>query len=524
MRGFMVCYHQMHDFLPWFGPNATALERILDAMSEARLNALLVEYETYFPWSGDNARICAADHLTEADVIQLNASATARGIEIIPLVQVLGHTYHILVHPEYADCAEDPNCPQQLCPLSPAAFELSKKLIDDTLRLHPNCRHLHIGGDECELLGHCPKCAEYAKVHGIGKLFAQYMGKIANYVLSRGVTPIMWHDIALNHPDSLDEFDERVLFNFWHYGTASHGSATVHYERLRSRISPSRIIGSPAARAEKYRGALHHSPSSLEENILEINRIIAESGGIGTILTDWPDSGCTFYDSLFALRAQGEATWTGGKSLDEFRASYAQNVFGVNAPQLIDKLDAIAGSTISARGFQFRKSEEHNRYARVPFDFQTIADVIQRGYATTEGALDLYTQVGQLLAARRLRSLVEALLPKCTKNIDEMKWYLLAAELTEFFLTIDIALRKECFVIDAFGTPTPAQIERFESRSYAQEALHKWDDVISKFRRFFQGLTAERTLDNYCRELFPEGLRLGLEDFVANGFNPARQA
>ena len=81
MRGFMVCYHQMHDFLPWFGPNATALERILDAMSEARLNALLIEYETYFPWSADNARICASDHLTEADVIQLNASAAARGIE-----------------------------------------------------------------------------------------------------------------------------------------------------------------------------------------------------------------------------------------------------------------------------------------------------------------------------------------------------------------------------------------------------------------------------------------------------------
>lgn len=510
LRGFMVCYHQMHDFLPWFGPNAKALDYILDAMADVRLNALLVEYETLFPWSGANSRISAECHLTEEQVQQFNDKAAKRGIEIIPLVQVLGHTYHILVHPEYSDCAEDPHSPQQLCPLSPAAFQLAKELIDDTLRLHPDCRHLHIGGDECELLGHCPRCAEFAAKHGIGKLFAGYMSKVANYVLSKGVTPIMWHDIALNHPDSLAEFDDRVLFNFWHYGTASHGDVNVHYEALIKHISPKRIIGSPAVRAEKQHGALHHSPSLVEANILEVNRIIARDGGVGTILTDWPDTGCTFFDSLYAMRAQASAAWTGGKSLLEFRETYAENVFGCSFPALIDKLDAIAGSTASGCGFQYRKSEEHNRYARAPFDFQQLLNVIRTGYSCPEGEKVLYHQVGQLAAVRNLREYLQCIQKHCQRNQKELQWYFLLADLTELFLTIDIALRKECFVIDAFGKPTEAQLERFESRKYAKEALAMWDGVRQNFRDFYGDMTAPRLLDNYCKELFADGLRQGL--------------
>ena len=38
MRGFMICLHQMHDFMPWFGPNLRGIETILDAMADSKLN------------------------------------------------------------------------------------------------------------------------------------------------------------------------------------------------------------------------------------------------------------------------------------------------------------------------------------------------------------------------------------------------------------------------------------------------------------------------------------------------------
>ena len=518
LRGFMLCYHQMHDFLPWFGPNPAGLRYLLDAMAEARLNALLVEYETYFPWSGDNSRICAKDHLTEGEVAAFNEEASARGIEIIPLVQVLGHVYHILIHKEYKACAEDPDELQQLCPLSTETFELAKALIDDTLRLHPGCRHLHIGGDECRMLGHCPRCEQFVRDHGVGRLFASYMRKITDYVLSKGVIPIMWHDIAMNHPQDLKELDPRVLFNFWHYGSASHGDGAAEYARLLKHLPASRVIGSPGARSEAGNGALHHIPSLEEANILQLNRMAADSGAIGTILTDWPDTGTPFYDSFFALRMQGEAAWDGGRqTLLHFRHDYAAHVFGCDAPEFPAMLDAIAGSTLAGRGFQFRNGNGLNRYDRRPFEFAGYARAIRDSHDSGEGTPMLYRQIGQLTAAQRLAELVAEMLPNCRRNRKELEWYGLLARTTELFLTIDIALRKECFVTMAFGTPTPEQITRFESRAYARRALELWDGVIDAFRLFHKDIAAAGPLERYCRELFPAALKEGLARFVVAG-------
>lgn len=77
-------------------------------MADSKRNILLFEYEAYFPWSGGNRRICTSNAFRETDIAVIRSMAEKRGIEIIPLVQVLGHVYHILIHPEYAACAEDP--------------------------------------------------------------------------------------------------------------------------------------------------------------------------------------------------------------------------------------------------------------------------------------------------------------------------------------------------------------------------------------------------------------------------------
>ena len=126
MRGFMICLHQMNDFLPWCGQNRTAVEMTIRGMKKAGLNTLLMEYETFFPWSGREKQICASNAFTEEEITAINRCAGDNGVEIIPLVQVLGHVYHILIHEDYRKCAESPEAPQQLCPLAEESFELAK--------------------------------------------------------------------------------------------------------------------------------------------------------------------------------------------------------------------------------------------------------------------------------------------------------------------------------------------------------------------------------------------------------------
>ncbi len=513
MRGFMICLHQMHDFMPWFGPNLRGIETILDAMADSKLNTLLFEYEAYFPWSGGNRRICASNAFSETDIAAIQSMAKERGIEIIPLVQVLGHVYHILIHPEYAACAEDSGIPQQLCPLSKETRTLARQLIDDIIRLHPGLRYIHLGGDECEQLGHCPRCAAYAKEHGLAELFLSYMRFVTDYALSKGVTPILWHDIALRHPECLAEFDERVIFEFWNYGDASHGSPEIPFRKLLGTIPANRVIVSPGARAEKQHGALHHSAALVEANIREMNALATDAGALGTILTDWPDTGCSFFDSFYALRVQGAAS-SGQSNSYLFRREYAERVFGVSAPELPAYLDSIAGLTAFAPGFQSWQRHPLNRYDRAPYDFDQLLRDVLCDYAECNGEYRLYELIARWKSVQYFAEMLAACQPGCRQNETEFAWYSLLAELTEMFLLMELGVLKECFVRKYFDKVSDEILVRFQSREFLRRALTLRDKAEADFRTFYKPYTSEECLDRYCKMLFNQGLKDGLQKLL----------
>ena len=513
MRGFMICLHQMHDFMPWFGPNLRGIETILDAMADSKLNTLLFEYEAYFPWSGGNRRICASNAFSETDIAAIQSMAKERGIEIIPLVQVLGHVYHILIHPEYAACAEDSGIPQQLCPLSKETRTLARQLIDDIIRLHPGLRYIHLGGDECEQLGHCPRCAAYAKEHGLAELFLSYMRFVTDYALSKGVTPILWHDIALRHTECLAEFDERVIFEFWNYGDASHGSPEIPFRKLLGTIPANRVIVSPGARAEKQHGALHHSAALVEANIREMNALATDAGALGTILTDWPDTGCSFFDSFYALRVQGAAS-SGQSNSYLFRREYAERVFGVSAPELPAYLDSIAGLTAFAPGFQSWQRHPLNRYDRAPYDFDQLLRDVLCDYAECNGEYRLYELIARWKSVQYFAEMLAACQPGCRQNETEFAWYSLLAELTEMFLLMELGVLKECFVRKYFDKVSDEILVRFQSREFLRRALTLRDKAEADFRTFYKPYTSEECLDRYCKMLFNQGLKDGLQKLL----------
>ncbi len=507
MRGFMITYHQMHDFLPWCGPNSNGLDYILERMRAARLNTLLVEYECMFPWSGRRSVISAGSAFSEEQIRSFNTGAAARGISIIPLVQVLGHVYHILIHSEFQDCAEKIEVPQQFCPLSPATRKLVCELIDDTIRLHPDSPYIHLGGDECEQLGICPECAAFAREHGSGKLFIDFMRFATDYAISRGKTPIIWHDVALRTPQFIPELDSRVLFHFWNYGDSSHGSLPGELEKLLRVVSADRIIGGPGARAEKQHGMLHHSPSLVTANIREMNSHMVEIGAAGSILTDWSDTGCFYFDSFFALAYQGVSAWEGKAfSNVRFRSSYARETFGFDGPELPDKLDAISGATAFARGFQFRQKTPLNRYARAAYDFKVELELVRRDYESADGETELYRLVGRCEAAKNFLEWLDFHRADVRTNSSEYEYTALLAELTVMFLEIDIGIRKDFFMRRYFSEISAETVKRWQSLDYLSRALERWPRLRRKFSDFAANFVPGPLLENYLAELFQDTL------------------
>jgi len=369
MRGVMLCNHIVHDHMPMIAPDAGALELYLESMFDAKLNTLLLEYETTFPWRNHPKLSCRAAY-TREELAVFQLHCRERNIEIIPLVQSLGHVYYALIQEEYQPCSENPEHPQQFCPLKEATFELVKAQIDDLIASHPGIRFLHIGGDECRQLGVCPECAAFAAKHGKYRLWAKYHKRVADYVKSCGVTPILWHDIAIHQPEVLTDFDAGTRFHFWNYGDFSHGDMAVQLPLVLDQIGIERVIGGPAARAESVHGALH-SPLGLRDlNIRKMARTIYQSGGNASIMTDWPDSGMPFGSSFPQHLTQGEATWNAAipTAGEEFDRIFSRCRYGAPVdyfPMLLWPLD---GGLPFAKGFGARLKHRLNRYQYVAKD------------------------------------------------------------------------------------------------------------------------------------------------------------
>ena len=198
-------------------PTADRLLTLLDLCAAARLNAVLVEWEDMFPWTCDRRFRCETAY-TPDEVRSFAARASALGIEIIPLVQCLGHMETPLKFPEYAHLREVPEQSGVLNPLAPGARELVQSMVDDVLELLPDVEHFHLGGDEAWSFGTHPDTKAYIEKHGKGALYMQHVEPLLDHLLARGIRPILWHDMMVEWDDSsLDHLKEKADLCVWGY-------------------------------------------------------------------------------------------------------------------------------------------------------------------------------------------------------------------------------------------------------------------------------------------------------------------
>lgn len=192
------------------------------ACGRAKLNTLMIEYDTRFdhgkyqpynPWT-----------LSPDDMKTIQACVAEEGIEILPLIQTCGHLSFLLSQPSLAHLREEKDVHDQLCPLNPDSLPFVKELIDRYVESHPQAKYLHVGGDETNQLGHCPRCADYVEKHGKGGLYTQHMNKVIDYVCSKGLTPILYDDMVCAHPEAMADLDRRAILMYWDYWTTSDPS------------------------------------------------------------------------------------------------------------------------------------------------------------------------------------------------------------------------------------------------------------------------------------------------------------
>lgn len=166
-------------------------------LRDAGATALLLEWEDMLPFSGELAD-CASPHAySAAEVAQVVQRAEAMGLEVVPLVQTLGHLEFALKHARRAALREDPHDFGTLCPASTTAAALVESLLTQVLALHPKSTRVHIGCDEPQLGSHAlTTAAAGADPDGLSGVLVRHVTSTVGVANALGRTCLMWHDAA----------------------------------------------------------------------------------------------------------------------------------------------------------------------------------------------------------------------------------------------------------------------------------------------------------------------------------------
>ncbi len=174
-----------------FQERADYVRNFIRTLARYKVNMLIWEWEDKFAYES-HPEVGAPGAFTKQEMQELTRYAQQYYIQIVPLVQGLGHVSFILKHPENKSLRELPSNNWGFCPLREETYELEFDLIREAIEATPGSEYFHIGCDETYVLGKGAQCK--AKMKEIGRYGLQqiYINRIAAYVKKLGRKPISW--------------------------------------------------------------------------------------------------------------------------------------------------------------------------------------------------------------------------------------------------------------------------------------------------------------------------------------------
>lgn len=279
----------VHLDLKGLPPTPERLTGLLRLFAAARYNVVLVEWEDAFPWTVDE-RFRSPTAYTPTEVARFVKTAAELGIELIPLVQCLGHMENPLSVKGYEHLRELPDIEAGLNPLAPGARELIQGMVDDVLKLMPGTRYFHLGGDEARTFGLAPETKAFVEKHGKGKLYLHHVEPVLDALNRRGIRPILWHDMMVDW-DSAALRALATKCDLMPWGYHEHPDTTNHHFKTEY-IKRFKEHGFSLWGATAYKGAEGYD-ADLPDNKLHTENALAwvevgqRFGFAGVVATAW---------------------------------------------------------------------------------------------------------------------------------------------------------------------------------------------------------------------------------------------
>jgi len=291
-----------------------------------KINTLIWEWEDKFAYES-HPEVGAPGAFTKEQMQEFTRYARKYHIQLVPLVQGLGHVSFILKHPENKHLREVASDNWGFCPLREGTYEMMFDLLKEAIEATPGSEYIHIGCDETYVLGKGVECGCKAKMEEIGKYSLKqiYINRVADQMKEWGRKPMVWaggyepgHKVMAT--DGLmcwgrfdtDNFKEarKKGYTFYVYdpNPGIEHLFLPYFYRIR--------------RGKETVSCLENSYSALPPAAL--------SGGYECMIsTSWNCSGV--HNQLWILRyiIAAEYSWSGkGPGLEEFTDKYFTNYYG----------------------------------------------------------------------------------------------------------------------------------------------------------------------------------------------------
>jgi len=144
---------------------------------------------------------------TQEDIKEVAAYAQSRFINIVPEIEMPGHSLASLAAYPENSCTGGPFEVTNIwgvhkdiyCPGRDSTFYFLQDILDEVISLFPG-KYIHIGGDEApkDRWKECPKCQERIKTENLKdehELQSYFIKRISNYLHSKGKEVIGWDEI-----------------------------------------------------------------------------------------------------------------------------------------------------------------------------------------------------------------------------------------------------------------------------------------------------------------------------------------
>ncbi len=306
------------------------VRKFIRDLADYKINILLWEWEDKFAYAS-HPEIGAPGAFTREEMQEFTRYARNYHVQLVPLVQGLGHVSYILKWPQHAHLREIPASNWEFCPLKDGTYELLFDLWDEAIQATPGSEFIHLGTDETYELGRGEECGCKAKAGEVGRygLMQVFLKRSFDHLSRQGRRVMSWggeyrpeEKIKPPKGQIVSEFGDNLEvarrsrdagYPAWVYDPnpgIEHLFLPYFYRIRRGNVTV---------------GALENSYRRLT--------VTATSGLFeGMVNTSWDDSGLHNQIWMMSWVNSAEFSWSGkAPTLDEFIDKYFVSYYGPKA-------------------------------------------------------------------------------------------------------------------------------------------------------------------------------------------------